>query len=155
MNIGQLAAQASVSPDTLRYYEKQGLLDAPTRQANGYRRYGDADLARVRFVRSAQALGFTLAEIRDVLPALAQGRLDRAALEGLLQDKLAEIESHMRRLRGLRRELQGTLASLQCAPGTPVSTPQATAASAPPRQAGAVPVPPRRGARRGGPTGRA
>lgn len=126
MNIGQLAEQASVSTDTLRYYEKQGLLDAPARHANGYRRYGEADLARVRFVRSAQALGFTLAEIRGVLPALAQGRLDRSALEALLQDKLAEIDSHMRRLRMLRRELQTTMASLQCAPGVPVSTAGAT-----------------------------
>ncbi len=126
MNIGRLAEQAAVSTDTLRYYEKQGLLDAPARQANGYRRYDDADLARVRFVRSAQSLGFTLAEIREVLPALAQGRLDRGALEVLLQHKLAEIEAHMRRLRGLRRELQSTMASLQCAPGVPLSTPAAT-----------------------------
>jgi len=126
MNIGKLAEQAAVSADTLRFYEKQGLLDAPARHANGYRRYGEADLARVRFVRSAQSLGFTLAEIRQLLPQLAAGRLDRGLIEQHLSAKMAEIDAHMARLRALKRELKATFDSLRCAPGTPVSVAGAT-----------------------------
>lgn len=127
MNIGRLAEQAEVSTDTLRFYEKQGLLDAPARGSNGYRSYGDADLARVRFVRSAQSLGFTLTEIRQLLPQLASGQLSRALIEQHLQAKMAEIEAHVARLRALKRELKATFESLRCEPDVPVSVAGATA----------------------------
>ncbi len=65
MNISALAKATGVTVDTLRYYEKQMLLDAPAREENGYRVYTEAHLERVRFVRGAQALGFSLAEIRS------------------------------------------------------------------------------------------
>jgi DNA-binding transcriptional MerR regulator len=73
MNISQLAKIAEVSTDTVRYYEKQGLISVPERQDNGYRRYTEAHAGAVRFVRGAQALGFSLAEIRAIVPQLAQG----------------------------------------------------------------------------------
>lgn len=126
MNIGKLAEQAEVSTDTLRFYEKQGLVDAPARHANGYRSYGEADLARVRFVRSAQSLGFTLTEIRQLLPQLAAGRLDRGLIEQHLNAKMAEIDAHMARLRALKRELKATFESLSCEPGKAVSVAGAT-----------------------------
>ena len=98
MNIGQLAEQTGVSADTLRYYEREGLIEPPARAANGYRSYREADAQRVRFVRSAQALGFTLAEIRGILPQLNAGRMDRRAIEARLQAKIAEIDGHIRQM---------------------------------------------------------
>ena len=136
MNIGQLARQTGVTPDTLRFYEREGLLATPVRAGNGYRRYAEADVARVRFVRSAQALGFSLNEIRGIVPRLAAGLLDRAEIEQHLRAKMAEIDAHMRQLRALKRELQTTFDALRCAPGA-VSIGQATAepATAAPRPA--------------------
>ena len=63
--IGELAAAAGVGRDTIRYYERSGLLPAPDRTAAGYRLYGDADLDRLNFIRSAQELGFTLEQSRQ------------------------------------------------------------------------------------------
>lgn len=127
MNIGKLATATGVSPDTLRYYEKEGLIDPPARGANGYRRYDDTHVARVRFVRSAQALGFSLAEIRGIVPRLAAGTFGRADIEARLHAKLAEIEAHIRQLEQLRQELLGTFRLLTCAPEAPVSFQGATA----------------------------
>lgn len=66
-SIGQFGARAGVTADTLRYYEKIKLLPRPLRDAGGRRRYGEADLARLRFIRRAQAMNFSLAEIRSLL----------------------------------------------------------------------------------------
>ena len=93
MNISQFAQAAGVSTDTVRYYEKQGLISAPRRQANRYRSYTDADVAAVRFVRGAQALGFSLSEIRAILPQVAKGSFGRAEIEQQLQAKMAQIEA--------------------------------------------------------------
>lgn len=130
MNIGKLAAATGVSPDTLRYYEKEGLVDPPQRSASGYRQYDDAHVARVRFVRSAQALGFTLAEIREIVPRLAAGTFGRHEIEARLHAKLAEIDAHMRQLEALKQELQATFALLTCVPGEAVSFAGATAETA-------------------------
>ncbi len=140
MNIGKLGTRVGVTPDTVRYYERQGLLDAPQRSANGYRTYGEADVARLRFVRAAQALGFSLAEICAIVPRLSAGLLDRAEIETHLQAKIAEIDTTLRTLRDLRRELLATFASLRCTADCPVSVEGATARPA----QGAVPVRKRR-----------
>lgn len=126
MNIGTLAELTGVTPDTLRYYEKEGLLDSPSRGANGYRIYGDPDAARVRFVRSAQSLGFSLAEIRWIIPRLNAGRVNRAEIEKHLMKKLAEIDAHIEQLHGLRKELLATFSSLGCAPQSSVTVEHAT-----------------------------
>lgn len=126
MNIGALAQLTGVSPDTLRYYEREKLLAPPGRAANGYRVYTDADAQRVRFVRSAQALGFSLAEIRWILPRLNAGQVQRAEIESHLNKKLAEIDGHIKQLRNLRKEVQATLGSLRCQPQAEVTVRQAT-----------------------------
>ena len=92
MNIGELAQAAGVTTDTVRYYEKQKLLPLALRQDNGYRRYTPAHLGQLRFVRSAQGLGFSLREIRDILPALNAGRFKRGQIEERLHAKLAVID---------------------------------------------------------------
>lgn len=146
MNIGKLAAATGVSPDTLRYYEKEGLIEPPSRSASGYRQYDDAHVARVRFVRSAQALGFTLGEIRGIVPRLAAGTFGRQEIEARLHAKLAEIDAHMQQLQTLKQELQATFALLTCAPGQAVSFADATAENAEP--SGPAKVPTRRLSRR-------
>jgi MerR family transcriptional regulator, copper efflux regulator len=67
MRIGELAARAGVNIQTLRFYEREGLLRPPARTASGYRSYVDSDLERVRFIRLCQGLGFTLREIQHLL----------------------------------------------------------------------------------------
>jgi DNA-binding transcriptional MerR regulator len=126
MNIGQLAEQTGVSADTLRYYEREGLIQPPARAANGYRSYQEVDAQRVRFVRSAQALGFTLAEIRGILPQLNAGRMDRRAIEAHLQAKIAEIDGHIRQMQAKKRELVATFHALSCPVDQPLTVPQAT-----------------------------
>ena len=127
MNISQLAKTIGVSTDTVRYYEKQGLLQAPTRQDNGYRSYSATHVEAVRFVRGAQSLGFSLAEIRVILPQFARGQLGRTDIEQQLQAKMAQIDAHIKQLQTLKKELKATFASLRCANDQPVSTAQGTA----------------------------
>jgi len=99
MRIGQLAAQASVNVQTLRYYERRGLIPATRRQASGYREYDSDAVGRVRFIKHAQALGFTLGDIAELLANTAcpevQARAERAIAR--IDGKLAELE----RMRGI------------------------------------------------------
>ena len=126
MNISQLAKANNVSTDTVRYYEKQGILSAPERQDNGYRAYTQAHVELLRFVRGAQTLGFSLAEIRAILPQLAQGTFGRSEIEQQLQSKMAQIDAHIQQLKTLKSELKSTFDSLKCPPNKVVSTEHAT-----------------------------
>src|SRR4051794_2153554 len=74
--IGTLATKADVNVETVRYYERRGLLEQPEKPGDGYRRYGTEDLRRLQFVRRAKDLGFTLAEIADLLDAAATQSAD-------------------------------------------------------------------------------
>lgn len=74
MQIGLLANRAGVPVDTVRYYERVGLLPRPARQPSGYRRYEEEDVLRLRFIRKGKQLGFSLDEIRDLL-ALSSSRV--------------------------------------------------------------------------------
>ena len=103
MRIGQLAAQAAVNVQTLRYYERRGLVSAARRQASGYREYDADAVGRVRFIKHAQALGFTLVDIAELLENTAcpdvQARAERAIER--IDGKLAELE----RMRTILSEL--------------------------------------------------
>ena len=116
MNIGQVAREAGVPIDTVRYYERNGLLPAPARRASGYRDYQDSDVERLRFVRRAKALGFHLGEIRELL-ALADARGERNApdLKPLAAAQLARIENKLAQLGRLRAALQRILATHESA----------------------------------------
>ena len=126
MKIGELAQAANVSVDTVRYYEKQHLMEAPARAANGYRRYGQAHLERLRFVRSAQSLGFSLAQIGAIIPQLEAGQFGRAEIEQQLLVKMIEIDQQIARLEQTKHELQATFGALSCSLAAPVSTGAAT-----------------------------
>lgn len=127
MNIGQLARACNVSTGTLRYYEKNGLIDAPKRQTNGYRYYSHVDMELVGFIRGAQALGFSLAEIKEILPQLIDGTFDRTQIEQQLTKKMAQIDAHVCQLLTLKKELASTFDSLKCTPNKPLNTADATA----------------------------
>lgn len=126
MKIGELAKATEVSAHTLRYYEKQGLIDAPGRGVSGYRDYRSSDVERIRFIRGAQSLGFSLAEIRKIIPRISSGAFGRIEIERHLQAKIREIDEHVGRLTALKSELLKVFASLSCAPGAPVAIRHAT-----------------------------
>jgi len=105
MRIGEVAAAADVAPETVRYYEKRGLLAAPRRTANGYRTYDDNALNQLRFIRTAQAAGLTLAEIRRVIVLRNDGTTPCSHVEALLSDKLVEVRERQRQLTALEYEL--------------------------------------------------
>jgi DNA-binding transcriptional MerR regulator len=104
MQIGSLAATTGVSRDTLRFYEKLGLIQAQ-RTDNSYRSYAPETVQLVGYIRTAQKLGFTLAEIGESLPALWGSSQPDQAVALLLQDKLNAIDARIDALHSLRREL--------------------------------------------------
>lgn len=126
MNISELAKATNTTTDTIRYYEKQGLLGIPLRQSNGYRLYQHEDIRRVEFIRRAQTLGFSLAEIKDVIPELIHGKFNRTDLEALLKSKMNQIDEKIKTLSLLKQELNETFNLLQCRVDTPLSIAQAT-----------------------------
>jgi MerR family transcriptional regulator, copper efflux regulator len=103
IGIGTLAKRAGVRIDTVRYYERNGLMAPQARLASGYRRYGEAALARLRFIRRAQALGFTLREIRELLAI--SGQRDVAKVKKKAQAKLADVEQRIADLKRMRKGL--------------------------------------------------
>ena len=92
MNIGQLAREAEVPIDTVRYYERNGLLPLPARRASGYRDYQPSDVERLLFVRRAKEIGFTLGEIRELLLLSDQRGEWDAQSETLAAAKLADVD---------------------------------------------------------------
>jgi MerR family copper efflux transcriptional regulator len=111
MKIGQLAQHAEVNIDTVRYYERQGLLPQPARQASGYRRYDDTDVVRLRFVRRAKALGFTLVEIRELLELSGRREDDMGTLKVAASEKLADVEAKLAELTRIRDGLRTLVAA--------------------------------------------
>jgi len=112
LGIGALAKRGGVGIDTVRYYERSGLLSPKVRLASGYRRYSPAEVARLRFIRRAQALGFTLNEIRELL-ALSS-RPDVARVKRAAQQKLVDVEQ---RIASLERMRQGLFSLIDACPG--------------------------------------
>lgn len=112
LGIGQLAKRGGVRVDTVRYYERNGLLAARSRLASGYRRYGEIELARLRFIRRAQALGFTLKEIKQLLALSAQR--DVARVKRSAQTKLKDVQA---RIAALERVRDGLATLVEACPG--------------------------------------
>ncbi len=104
LTTGALAREAGVHVETLRYYERRGLLPEPPRRPSGYREYPESAVALVRFIRRAQALGFTLREIEELLALRSLSDCD--AVRRVAEAKLADIEVRLRDLRRLKRVLR-------------------------------------------------
>ncbi|TAH44829.1 MAG: MerR family transcriptional regulator [Betaproteobacteria bacterium] len=103
LTIGALAKAADVSVETIRYYQRRGLLREPTQTRGAYRVYGDAELARLRAIRRAQQLGFSLDEIEGLL-VLHEER-DRSRAREAAQAKIVLIDSRIRHLQEMRAAL--------------------------------------------------
>jgi MerR family transcriptional regulator, mercuric resistance operon regulatory protein len=103
LTIGALAAAAGVHVETVRYYQRRGLITEPARPAGGVRRYTADDADRLRFIKRAQAMGFALAEIGNLLKL--RTRRSCRATRGLAQAKLNLVTARIRELHELRKEL--------------------------------------------------
>jgi MerR family copper efflux transcriptional regulator len=104
MTIGWLAKKAGVNIDTIRYYERNGLIPEPLRRASGYREYAATDVARLRFILRAKDLGFTLAEIGELM-SLSADR-DVAGVKRRALHRLEQVEHKIKELQRVRRGLK-------------------------------------------------
>ena len=104
ITIGALARAAGVATSTVRYYERVGILRPRTRSAGDYRLYSREDLERLRFIRAAQATGFTLDDITQLLRPASCDRVQR-----LIRDRLATVEARMKELQHVRRVLERSI----------------------------------------------
>ena len=104
MTIGRLAKRVGVNIDTIRYYERNGLIPEPARRASGYREYEVADVRRLRFILRAKDLGFTLAEIGELLSL--SGDRDVRGVKRRAEQRLEQVENKMKELQRVRRGLK-------------------------------------------------
>ena len=109
MNIGELSTTCGTPTQTIRFYERRGLLAEPERQPNGYRTYNQEAVDQIAFIRRAQRAGLTLAEIGGVLDVRSEGLAPCGHVASLLTAKLADVTDRMRELRTLRRELEALI----------------------------------------------
>lgn len=107
LRIGELAKLAGVTPDTIRYYEKQQMMDQPARTEGGFRLYTDNDLQRLRFIRHGSQLGFTLEAIRELLSIRVDPQHHTCQeSKSIVQARLSEVEARIAQLEAMRRSLQ-------------------------------------------------
>lgn len=109
LGIGQIAKRAGVRIDTVRYYERNGLLTPAGRMPSGYRRYGELELKRLRFIRRAKALGFTLEEIKQLLTLSSERSVAR--VKQAAQTKLADVDNRLAELERVRNGLRQLIAA--------------------------------------------
>lgn len=122
LTVAGLAAAAGLPGDTVRYYERVGLLPPPPRGANGYRNYDATALDRLRFIQGAQRLGLRLREIRDLLGVRDTGVCPCGPAETLLRRHIAEVDAELARLEALRGDLVAMADGLigpECPPPLP------------------------------------
>ena len=105
MRIGELGQAAGVGVETIRYYEKAGLLSPPARQANGYRAYGPAHLERLAFIRHCRALDMPLAEVGRLLEFAARPDADCGDVNRLIDEQLGRVRARLRSMRALEKQL--------------------------------------------------
>ena len=106
MRIGKVAKAAGIGIDAVRFYEREGLIAEPPRQASGYRAYPESVVSRLSFIRHAKALGFTLKEIRELLSLRVDRKAKCSAVEKRAQAKITDIEKRIRSLQKMRRTLR-------------------------------------------------
>ncbi len=121
LRVSDVAAEAGVSPDTIRFYEREGLLAAPQRSASGYRQFDEAVIRRVRFIKGAQSLGLRLSEIRELLEIQDKGACPCGHTKSLVERRIAEIDGEIKQLRRLRADLD-SLRELECLTAPTAST---------------------------------
>ena len=105
-SIGQVAKQSGISVETIRYYEKKGLLKEPKRKESGYRQYKQEAIARLSFIQQAKELGFSLKEIGELLSIRSDENNLCNEVKQLAQEKLGNIESKLKMLQRMRKSLK-------------------------------------------------
>lgn len=115
LTIGQVAAAAEVGVETVRFYERKGLIAQPPKPQHGFRSYAPETIEQIRFIREAQDLGFTLRESAELLALRADPDADCASVRAQAEAKLAEVEAKARRLDAIRDALETLIAAC---PGT-------------------------------------
>ena len=116
MRIGEIAKSAGVTADTIRYYEREGLLPLADRTPSGYRDYGPDVVYDLRFIKKAQALGLKLGDVREVLEISAGGKPPCEHVRATVSARLTGVEQRLKDLRALRSTLRETLERLDRAP---------------------------------------
>ena len=109
LKIGEVSKQSGIGIEALRFYEKSGLLDKPSRTESGYRVYKPEILERLAFIKRAQVLGFSLAEIKRVIEDARTGESPCDEVREIVRRRLEELDERMREMRRYRRELAETL----------------------------------------------
>jgi DNA-binding transcriptional MerR regulator len=109
LRIGEVAEATGISVEALRFYERRGLLGRPARTASGYRAYDEGVLERLAFIKRAQAIGFSLDEITEILEMRGRGEAPCVEVREAARRKLAELDARLRELRRYRNELARTL----------------------------------------------
>jgi len=105
LSIGQVARRAGVGVETVRFYEREGLLEAPPRRASGYRQYSEQVVKRIHFIKRAQQLGFSLKEITDLLLLRVDGQTSCEEAKQRTEAKIAEVERKLVELQHMRQAL--------------------------------------------------
>jgi Hg(II)-responsive transcriptional regulator len=105
MQIGTVAEQAGVNVQTLRYYERRGLLPRPPRRLSGYREFPDDAVRIVRFIKRAQGLGFTLDEVEELIRLRNDKRRDRARIRAVAEKRVRQIERKLVELQAMKKAL--------------------------------------------------
>lgn len=105
MRIGELSKATGVDVETIRYYERERLLAAPARQANGYRAYGTSHLERLSFIRHCRALEIPLSDIRRLLEFTAQPATQCGDIDRLIDEQLLKVRARLNSMRALERQL--------------------------------------------------
>lgn len=105
LTIGQLASDGGVGVETVRFYERKGLLAEPERRPSGYRKYDEEVVHRLRFIRRAKDLGFTLNEIKDLLSLRLDPTTTCADVKRRAEEKIADIKARIRTLQRMNRAL--------------------------------------------------
>jgi len=116
LTIARLATAAGVNVETIRFYQRKTLIHQPPRPTSGARHYGESDLARVRFIKAAQRIGFSLEEIRQLLQLDDGTHCDEARI--IAEHKLADIQSRMADLRRIEAALTGLVDQCCAAKGS-------------------------------------
>ncbi len=106
LTTGELAKRAGVNVETLRFYERKGLLPVPPRRASGYREYPPGDVRRIRFIRRAQDLGFSLGEIRELLAIRVRRGATAAEIRSRAGEKLEDVRRKIADLKAIERALE-------------------------------------------------
>lgn len=113
LNVSDIAQRAGVSPDAVRFYEREGLLPLAPRSPSGYRQYDVSTSHRIQFIKGAQAMGLKLSEIRELLEIQDRGACPCGHTRTVVERRLEEIDAEMKRLVELRSEL-AAMAKLEC-----------------------------------------